>query len=438
MTGRRNMTTKGLSAALKDSSMPDEFKKKLLQEKGYSPEMAQRVLNVLHDRGPNREPEYEKYVRDPARHLMGNGTAAKWIVPQDLQAAGSTVGSPFGPVGTFLGSMVGGRYMGRSDSSAFWRAALDALANRYTKKAFNWAFAGPLEREASDRASSKIGQAFGKRFRHLYDKDPNLPQLKVPTSATELVDHYGGGRASAALNRAGQKLGDLRRILSTQPRFRFLKVPVKERVYDAATDTYKTRWIPGGLPMDEAIEYGQALYGKAYLPSGKLRAAIPAGADQALAAEVRQNILKTLRGLPQKIGAQAADDYEALSRDYGMASVANDVFDPKTVTPGTLLNHEQVYQNLAKKDTLSHVASLIGEKDARGLIGEVAPGRARIQPSGVQPIHPHIGPVGVSIPVKTPAIAPPSFQSVKPAIAGAVVGGVGSQGLEKLAGDKGS
>jgi hypothetical protein len=424
------MTTKGLSAALKDSSMPDEFKRKLLQENGYSPEMAQRIIGVVNNSLPKHEAGYEQYVRDPARQALtkvtGHPGLANWAVPENLQAAGEMVGGLGGPPGVFLGGMIGGHEMGRTVPQSAERAIPDALLAHFVPKIVKRVFAGPLERASSAIASTKIGAATGKLFKLLYKDNP---EFKVPTTPQELADFYGQGRASKALSTAGEKLGDLRRILSTQPAFKNQMVPVPLRYLDAATNTYKMSWTK--MPMDDAIEYQMALSDKTYLPSGKMRASIPAGGDRAAAARVRQNILLTLRQMPRKIGATQAQRYEDLSRDYGVASIFNEAFDPKTVTPGQLLDHERLYQNFATNDRMSHLANLVGEGPARDFLNQVAPGRARIQPSGITPLHPHIGPVGVSIPVKTPAIAPPEFSSSVPGLAGAAAGTVGAQTIEK-------
>jgi hypothetical protein len=252
-----------------------------------------------------------------------------------------------------------------------------------------------------------------------------------------MENFYASGQASPAVQKTGEALGAFRKAMRTQPAFKQapdIVAPIK--YIDPVTKTITYGYTR--LPLDEALEYQQSLYGKGYLITGGPRGGIMAEPDRALASEMRKKILDSIRQIPRS-GVHLAARYEDLTRDYGLAQTAKDIFSGATGDDG-LLNHERVYQNLANQKHLSHLNSLVGPEDTQGYLADVAPGRQRITDPGQGHVGLHApGPVPMRIPFKIPQAptGPAAFTPQSPALAGVIGSQAATQGIEKMTGGGG-
>lgn len=410
-----------LATFLSDPSVPDDMKARYL---------AQRGLTLP---GAKREMLYERYLRDPLRGVVGgvhyergpNGIVttpdqnrvSKFVarqVPNTLEDAGELAGGTAGmwaggpllsAAGAELGGTIGGMGQGRSAGTAALRAALGAAASYIVPKATSM-LAAPLYNWAiSNKASGKIGQATAKLFQKLFVDDP---ELKPPVSPKDMADYYGSGQVSPALEKTGQKVGAFKNKLINalgQPGFAGFSISVPVRQVDGSITTVPMR-------LDEAFNKLDQYYGRGYNVQGGLRGGIQSGPDRQLGAMLRANIGSGLRALktpgnPQ-LGMRLANQYDDLTQDYGVAATLQNVFQ-NTVTPQGLLDHERLYQNLAKSNNLSHLGNLAGPNSAREYLGAVAPGRQRIAPS--EGLRLHVPFASAHIPLG-PDTAPKSFVPV--------------------------
>lgn len=398
--------------------------------------------------GRKNEYYYERGVRDPLRGLISKGisniipfsesgqdfvkggkpagpigrAAASWTVPEDLAALGSMAGQIGGPLGVEIGGTAGGVLQGRPVGQAAIAAAPAAIMSKIAPWATKTAFNSRIAKGISDKASSKIGDAAGGLFKRYTTKGLE----KTPSG---LADFFGRGQAGPALQETGKALNDFRRILTTQPAFGRVMVKVPVRVPVPGSPMSQIGYQD--MTLGEAMEYQQSLYGRGFNPQGALRGGIQSGPDRGLATQVRRNILVSLGRIPN-IGPRVAQQYADLSHDYGVASTLNEVFTPQTVDPSGMLNHEQIYKNLADPKRLNHLNNLVGPEKTQQFLSDVAPGRERIgSPESQARFHlPHIG---IHLPLggpKAPAEFMPGWvQSVQP-----IAGGFTAQGVEKASG----
>lgn len=412
-----------INGLLNDRSIPDNVKEQVLARRGMT--LA----------GAKREAFYERYLRDPMRREVGGlltrGPAglvmgpssdpsgiSNWVtkhaVPGTMQdaasmagnIAGNAVAGPLlGGVGAELGGTLGGMLEGKSAGSAALSSAPGAAVSYIIPKATSIA-AAPLYNQAiSSKASSKIGQATAKLFQKLFVDDP---ELKPPISPKDMADFYGSGQVSPALQKAGEKLGAFKNKLVRalgQPGFQSLSVSVPMRQADGSITSAPMR-------LDDAFNKLDQYYGRGYNVQGGLRGGIQSGPDRQLGAMLRANIGRGLRALKTpanpKLGLRIANEYDDLTQDYGVAATLHNVFS-NTVTPQGLLNHERLYQNLAKSNNLSHLGNLTGPDATREYLAAVAPGRQRVMPS--EGLRLHVPLVSAHIPLG-PNTAPKAFVPV--------------------------
>jgi len=411
----------------------------------------QTVENLLHPIQSFRDPLRQK----PLPTNDWANTVANVAVPSDIEgaaamAAGMALGGPIGgkilgkvggpllakfasgPVGYELGGTLGGMAQGKSARESALDvvpgAASWALAPYFTKKLLN-AGSGTFDTSVSQKATKAISSGAKKMFRTVLQKYPELEDA-WPTTPHDLVNYFAEG-ASPVTQKAGEGLGDLRRIIAGQPAFyqpgTAVQVPVT--TIDPVTKMPIRNWK--FMSIKDAMDYNQFLYGRGYMPSGAPRAAMGAIPDRGNAAIVRERVLRALNKVP-RVGPQVARDYENLSHDYGMAKTFEQIFTKDAVQPNGLLNHENIYSKAANPKNLAHIANLEGESildqqwdpaalryvpknpglgasKAQEFIDTIAPGRERIAPGDVP--HARVGALGVHFNVVPHTVdAPQAFQ----------------------------
>jgi hypothetical protein len=422
-----------LRTLMDDPSIPDEVKMQVLQKMGYSAAQANRALTLA-----NPERTYERMQRDPARkalsYLPGGKTIGNLAVPSDLESLDETIGAGIGTatghpfLGPEIGGTLGGMAQGRNVLPSAGRALPGAALNTFVPWLLKRVLHSSIARSMSDKASSKIAAATKAMFMKMDMGD-------VPETPAGLANFFGQGDASPALQRAGGKLADFRRILRTQPAFARLmvRVPIKSPPTFQGGPSSITWHM---MPLADAMDYQNQLYGKGFSTAGALRGGVQAGPDRQLGAFVRNAIIKSISTVP-KIGQRVADTYTDLSHDYGVASVMNEIF-PKAATPQGMLNHEEIYSKAADPKRLSHLENLVGPQSTRDFLAEVSPGRQRIAPPGNDMgarIHVPGAPISVHAGIlHGPPTGPQAFAPKWPSVVGPVSAGATTQGEEQVIG----
>lgn len=395
--------------------------------------------------GDKREYYYERYLRNPGRAAVGHaldtpaaayragvsGTAAapniagraasNLLVPEDLQGALQTaaLGAATGGLGTAgllakagivgageIGGIAGGKVQGKTTEDAAMSSAPGALVGGVLPAISERTAA--FERGASNKATSKIGQATIKLFRRLFADNP---ALQPPTDPHALHMMFGTGDASPAVVAAGKGLEKNRSVIrNLQKQPAFANMP-------PVTVPYKTTsFIPGAMPtvqrgqaqvsLSDALDYLQGMYGKGYALTGTPRGSIQAEPDRDIAALVRKQIVAHLKNIP-KFGPRLAQDFQDYSHDYGVAKTLPQVFRPDIVTEKGLLEHNQVYKHLADPKVLNHLKNL--DVNTQDYLEQVVPGGQRIMDQSPSSIRAHGGAVGFHLPIPRPPLVPPEF-----------------------------
>jgi hypothetical protein len=397
---------------LNDATLTDTQKFNGLRSLGFSADSSRMMMQARGTprlstvvAGAQRERLYEKYPKPAIHHAIaalvntavGNQgwkpsskiaeRLASDLTPEDIQALGSYLGAGAGyrfggglggMAGTELGGTVGGRLQGRTWGSSALSSAPGALAAWGVPKVTDFLASRAIDAAISNKASTKIGAATAKLFKSLFTDDP---ELRPPRSPKDLADFYGSGYTGGAIDKAGKKIQQFRHIITSQPAFWKIRVPVPVRtpIQGLPLTNWPVKYY--NMPLKQAFDYFDAYRGRGFSLSGAPRGAMSAAADRELADDLRKSIVQQLGTVSPKY----ANRFNDLSHDYATAATLKDVFQD-TVAPGTSgnLNHEKLYQNLIKPDTLNHLGRAIGEKNAQDYVSKVAPGRARIErPQGV-------------------------------------------------------
>jgi hypothetical protein len=424
-----------LRTLMDDPSIPDDVKMQVLHKMGYSAAQADRILKLT----APPEKQYEREMRDPVRkalsYLPGGTTIGNWVVPSDLESEGTVVGGGIGTAmghpfwGAEAGGTLGGMAQGRSALNAGGRAIPGALMNMIVPALLKRVFASRIAQSMSNKGASAIAAATKKLFKRMELGD-------LPETPAGLANFFGSGDASPAVQRAGGKLADFRRILRTQPAFArlYVRVPVKEYPSFPGGPVPPPSWHM--LQLNGAMDYLDQLYNRSNLASGGPRGGIQAEPDSRMAAVVRQEIVKAL-GSVRGVGPKVAQTYVDLNHDYGVAKVMGEIM-PKAAKAGGLLDHEAVYQQAADPKRLSHLENLVGPQDTRQFLADIAPGRQRIAPPGNDMgarIHVPGAPISVHAGIlHGPPSGPQAFAPKWPSVVGPVSAGAATQGEEQVIG----
>lgn len=237
---------------LKDDSIPDGVKFKVLEKNGYG--LRAREALMMFASGRYREHVYERFLRDPAREGIESGATAlgggRFLptgrlagkvgrkiargevplvpgVPNDLESAGALaggiggmmLGGPAGSAaGTELGGTLGGVAQGRGALESAGRAVPAALMAGVIPTAARY---GPgaksLAHGTSDMLEQRASNATGKLFN----------RLEVPRRGLRrYFGEQGQGRLSPAMQRAGNRLRGVRTQLSANPNM-IVSVPME-------------------------------------------------------------------------------------------------------------------------------------------------------------------------------------------------------------------